>query len=769
MNPFVFFLIASAVFVYGCQSGRMPADYVNPFIGASASTAHSYHGLGKTFPGAALPHGMAQVSPQTITGGDNGAGYSSEHGSIEGFSFTQMSGVGWYGDLGNLLVMPTTGSIKTFAGSDANPDAPTGWRSRYDKSSEQARAGYYSVMLTDYGIRVQASAAAHCGILRFTYPRHELSRLQIDFARRVGGTSVWQEIVVVDSITIAGSMRCTAQGGGWGNGDGNPDYTMYFYAQCSKPFYGKNGGSYGFWHADIPDSMPRRLENVTSAQYQTLIANADIIRNVREYKGKHTGFFVEFAAQQDEAVILKAGMSLSSVEHAKHNLNVEIPHWDFDRVRHQAYCAWNDALGRIKVEGGTMDDKTIFYTALYHAMIDPRYVHDAGSPERRVSIFSGWDVFRSQIPLQSIINPALVRDLIASLTTLAQQSGRGYYPRWEFLGAYSGCMIGNPAIAVVADALSKNISDFDHESAWQAAVNTSQRYGNYPLGYVPVQKGYSISETLEYAYSDWCMAQISKHLRKPPAIAAQYKRQAAAWRNIFDTEQAHWFRPRMADGSWAALPQEQDWMLKEWYGCIESNPLQQGWFVPHDIEGLTQLMGGREHALRMLETMFDSAPQDFRWNRYYNHANEPVHHAAYLFNLLGKPCLTQKWTRAICSRAYRSSAQGLTGNDDAGQMSAWYALSAAGIHPVCTGSGMYEITSPVFSRITFQLDPHYASGTAFTIIAHGNSPRSIYIERAALNGKPHGRHYITHAQIAAGGVLELWMSPKPCNSFSNNQ
>ncbi|MDR3297001.1 MAG: GH92 family glycosyl hydrolase, partial [Prevotellaceae bacterium] len=717
----------------------------------------------------ATPFGLVQLSPQTITGGDNGSGYSYEHTTIEGFALTQMSGVGWYGDLGNFLVMPTTGALHTAAGNPDKPDA--GYRSRYDKQSEIAGAGYYAVQLADYSIRAEATAAPHSGMLRFTFPEHQQSRIQVDLARRVGGTSVFQELQVLDSITIAGSMRCTPDGGGWGNGDGHPSYTVYFYAQLSRPFAGRCG----VWSADIPDGWSRKLGDVTSERYQERVAQSRVVRNVEACSGKHLGFFAEFDTQQDEQIILKAGISFASVDGARRSLMAEIPHWDFDAVREAGAALWNDALGKITVQGGTEEERIIFYTALYHTLLDPRYVSDIATPDDTMcdvrhptifkssnpqisnSIFSGWDVFRSQMPLQTLINPELVSDLIGSLTTLAETSGRGYYERWEFLGAYSGCMVGNPAIAVLADAYAKNIRSFDVQKAWQVALHTSEKFGNGTLGYLPSERGYSISETLEYAYSDWCMAELAAALGKADD-EHRFRLRAQLYKNIFD-DSTGWFRPRKQSGEWEPMPPEG--RLKEWYGCIESNPYQQGWFVPHDVDGMVELMGGNAAARKDLEAFFDSTPSSFLWNAYYNHANEPVHHVPFLFNRLGAPHLTQKWTRTICAKAYRNAVEGLVGNEDVGQMSAWYVLAAIGLHPLCPGEPRYEITSPLFDKITITLDPRYCSGKTFTIAAHNNSPKNIYIQRAALNGADYPHCYLDHFDIAAGGTLELWMGSEP--------
>ncbi len=767
----LFALAAPAAGLTGCcaregaaAEGFDAARYVNPFIGASTSTAAAgvYHGLGKTFPGATTPFGMVQVSPNTITGGDNSPGYSYEHTTIEGFAFTQMNGVGWFGELGNLLVMPTTGPLQKIAGKEDGSIA--GYRSHYDKTTETARAGYYAADLTDYGIRVESSATPHCGILRFTFPENDLSRIQIDLARRVGGTSERQYVEVIDDRTIAGWMKCTPATGGWGNGEGHADYTIYFYAQLSEPMR-----QHGFWSADIPDTWVRKKDEVVSIPYLQRVAQAPVVTGERQIEGKHIGFYTEFPTREGQQVEFKAGISFVDMEGARKNFEAEIASKTFDEVAGEAYAQWNRELNRIRIEGGTDEEKTIFYTALYHTMIDPRIYTDTdgrymgadGKPRStegrftKRTVFSGWDVFRSQMPLQTIINPELVDDLLASLTTMAQESGREYFERWEIVNAYSGCMLGNPALSVLADAYAKGIRGYDVERAYRYAVNTSRLFGNDSLGYTP--SDLCISHTLEYAYTDWCVSQLAARLGKTEDAKA-FAQKSRAYRNIFDREKG-WFRPRRADGSWAPWPENA--RTTEWYGCIESTPYQQGWFVPHDVEGMVELMGGREAVLADLNEFFEKAPADMHWNAYYNHANEPVHLVPFLFNRLGEPWSTQRWTRFICRQAYANKVEGIVGNEDAGQMSAWYVLAAAGIHPACPGDTRMEITSPVFDRIEFKLDPRYAQGGTFAVVAHGNSPENIYIQRAVLNGEELAASHIDFAQIAAGGTLELYMGPEP--------
>ena len=754
-----FFLVA---LVIGCSTPawaqmnntakKSPADYVNPFIGASTHCKPPYD-WGKTFPGAATPLGMVQLSPNTITGGDNGSGYSNEHTSIEGFAFTQMSGVGWYGDLGNFLVMPATGVLRTSSGSLANPEG--GYRSRFDKKSEKASAGYYEVLLSDYNIKAQLTAAPHSGIIQFTFPENKQSRIQIDLARRVGGTSTLQYIKVVDDHTICGWMKCTPEGGGWGNGGGHPDYTVYFFAQFSKPL--KN---YGIWSADIPDNIRRKRDDVQSVSYQQRVAKAKIIPNIHEFEGKHLGFYTEFPTTTNEQVLLRSGISFVSMEGAEKNLKAEITEWNFDKTREKAVELWNKALGKITIQTKNEDQKVIFYTALYHTMIDPRAytdvdgnyvggdhkVHQTNAFTKR-TIFSGWDVFRSQMPLQTIINPTLVSDMLNSLISLADESGKSYLERWEFLNSYSGCMVGNPAVSVMADAYAKGIRNFDIKRGYQLAKNSCEKYGNGTLGYTSK----SVSETLEHAYSEWCLSELARQLGNQED-AKLYKLRSMSYQNIFDKEHNS-FRPRLKDGTFEPWPAQG--RLKFDYGCVESNLYQQQWFVPHDVPGMTVLMGGKAKVITDLNNFFEKTPADFQWNEYYNHSNEPVHHVPYLYNRLGEPWQTQKEVRYICDRAY--SVRGLIGDEDVGQMSAWYVLSACGIHPVCPGDTRFEIASPTFDRS----DISVGYQKTFSIIAINNSPVNIYIRSAKLNGKKYRKCYLDYQDIMNGGSLELQMGDQP--------
>ena len=722
-------------------AGKSPVDYIDPMIGAMTTIPGS--GGGKTFPGPATPFGMVQLSPDTVSGGDNGSGYSWDMNTIEGFSFTHLSGVGWYGEFGNLQVMPQTGDLVIDRDAAKSP---------YTKDTEVAQAGYYSVMLDRYHVRTELTAAPHAGILRFTFPQAANSRIKVDLTRRIGGDgshSSQQFVRKVDEHTFEGWMKCDPSGGGWGNGAGGISYTLYFSMQTSVPVQ-----TFGTWDG------------------------ADISRTRKERTGTRSGFFVEFPTTANQQVVLKSGISFVSVEGARANLAHDISGWKFDDVRKAARAMWSKAIGGASIDGATEDQKTIFYTAVYHALLDPRSVTDVdGSyfgPDKKVhktgdwtarTCFSGWDVFRAEFPLLNLIEPQVVSDQVNTLmqiNTLGETKG---LPRWELMGRDTPIMLGDPALAVIADAYVKGIHGFDADKAYemcrqvaQGPIDKSNRedFEHWrTLGYCTGDL--SISNTLENAYADYAVGRFAEALGKTEDARSLYKT-SLNYRNVFDPS-VGWFRPRKDNGEW--MP----WSGRLTSGgCVESNPGQQGWFVPQDVAGLIGLVGGREEFVRQLDSFFShtSAADIKGWNDYYNHSNEPVHHIAFLFTYAGAPWLTQKWSRFICDNAYGTGPQGICGNDDVGQMSAWYVLASAGIYPVSPASNVYIIGSPAFAKTTFRLG---GSGKAFTVEARHNSSANIYIQSASLNSKPLDRAWITHDEVERGGRLVLQMGPMPNKSW----
>jgi predicted alpha-1,2-mannosidase len=750
-------------------SSAAPVDEVDPFIGSVTSHPSSPdHGLGKTIPGPCTPYGLVQLGPDTITGGDNGSGYSYSHSTIEGFSFTHLSGVGWYGDFGNLQVMPQVGALILDRDAANSPFA---------KASEKAAAGYYAVHLDRGGIDAELTAAPRAGIIRFTFPADAAPRIKVDLARRVGGRSIKQYIHRLDDRTVEGWMDCDASGGGWGHGAGRASYTVYFRLAFSEPMT-----AFGIWETTpAPDEIrfeKRRREWLKQGKDARDLPSepapvTTVWRDREEATTEAGGFFAEFpSATAARPILLKAGISFTRPEGAAAHLAADTPDWDFDALRQRSRTAWADALDAIHIEGGTPDQRQIFHTALYRTFIDPRAISDADGTFRATdgtlaraegytqrTIFSGWDVFRSQFPLMTLIAPRVVDDTINSLLYVARTDNKGRLPRWEIMLRESGCMIGDPAVPVIVDAWRKGIRHYDTAAAWQAIRATTSRGRDWTeRGYATGSSGLSV--TLENAYADACAAWFADKVADRPEDAAALRLTAQNYRHLYDSS-VGWMRASQPDGTWL------DWKGRTTHGqgCIESNPFQQGWFVPHDVPGLIALIG-RERFVADLTELLDRAHPEFLWNDYYNHANEPVHHVPFLPVYAGAPWLTQRWTRAVLAHAYKTGPYGLVGNEDVGQMSAWHVLAALGLHPVCPGEPIYILTSPLFPKATLRLDPAYAKGRAFTVTARNAAdPAAIYIQSAKLNGAALDRAWLTHDEVSAGGELEFTLGTEPNHAW----
>jgi predicted alpha-1,2-mannosidase len=571
---------------------KEPVDYIDPFIG----TGH----FGKTYPGAVTPAGMVQLSPDTITGGDNGSGYRYYHKTIQGFSFTHMTGVGWYGDLGNFLVTPTTGPLKTYYGQTDQPGS--GYLSAFSHDDEIAQAGYYAVTLEDYKIRAEMTAAPHSGILRFAFPENLQSRIQIDLARRVGGTSLYQTVKITDDHTIEGQIECTPAGGGWGHGSGKPNYTAYYHAEFSQPFQ-----KFGVWSAKLPPGpytdARGKVDVINRPDFIAACQKAEVLLGCREKAGQHLGFYSEFSTTASQVVQLKVGISFVSIAGAKANLGAEIPDWNFEQVKQKTRESWANELNRIQVDGGTEDQKVAFYTALYHARLVPQIFADVNgdypggdglthSTTRftKRTIFSGWDVYRSEFPLLTLIAPETVNDIINSFVELADQNKTHYFDRWEFLNAYSGCMNGSPAVVVLNDAYKKGIRNYDVSKAYADAVDTCERDGDQDRHYRPG----SLSTSLENAFASWNLAELARQLGKIED-AKKFAARSLTYRILFDPNQAWtydkggkdvrpdwkgWFRAKDDKGQW--LPWEG---LTSGKTCTEATVYQMGWFARMTLPG----------------------------------------------------------------------------------------------------------------------------------------------------------------------------------------
>ncbi len=510
-----------------------------------------------------------------------------------------------------------------------------------------------------------------------------------------------------------------------------------------------------------------------------------IRKGSQEESGKHIVAFVDYTTAKNETILMKVGISFVNIEGARKNLESEISDWDFDKVKSEAKKSWNKRLNKIKVEGGTDKQKVIFYTALYHTLIHPNIFIDVDgkyygmdhkihtTADTHYAIFSGWDIFRAEMPLLTLIEPVVDNEIIRSL--IAKYKQGGWLPIWEFANSYSNCMIGDPAVPVIVDAYMKGLGDFDIEETYKAMRKSAMKLpltshlfkGRRGLeeykkfGYIPADTpgiDDTVSLTLEYAYPDWCLAQMARDLGKEEDYELFVKR-AGNYANVFD-HSAGFMRPRNKDGSWVTPFDPIVWE----HGFCESNSWQQTWFVLHDVQGLLDLMG-RENFIKKLDTLFKEGLSHnlggrYGENLYYYHGNEPDQHVAYLYNYAGVPWKTQKWVREIMEKAYKLGPDGICGNDDCGQTSAWYIFSAMGFYPVCPAQNIYVIGSPIFDKVTIELGPPYKKGT-FVIDAINVSRENKYIQSVTLNNRVLDKSWITHSDIVSGGVLTFVMGPEP--------
>ncbi len=719
------------------ETERGPAALVNTIIGCTCEGSHS----GKCFPGADTPFGMVQLSPDTVTGGDNGPGYSYQDKTIEGFSFNNLP-VGWFGDWGNVQVMPETGPLVIGRAASHSP---------FSHADEITRAGYYSVMLQRYQTRVELTAAVHTGMMRITFPAAGPHRIKIDLHRRVGGHAVREHVRIVNAQTLAGWVYCSPSGGGFGHGNGGNRYTVHFYMQFSRPLV-----HFGVW---------------SSGQTR---------QGVKEATGPDLVAFARFAASP-RVVLVKCGLSYVSTANARLNLRHEIRGWSFDKVYAAAVKKWNHALGAVTITGGTAREQTIFYTALYHAMLYPQtytdvngeYPDHAGKTHKAVgftdrTIFSGWDVFRSEFPLMNLIDPQMVNDEVISLMKVHQYGGCNGLPIWELNGWDSGCMVGSPAVSVIAGAYLSGIRNYDVAEAWRLCRNVLlgpanksnlQGFADWQnLGYNPGQ----LSQSLQTAYFDYCAARLALALNHEHS-AEKLLAQAQNYRKLYDAKLGNMW-PRAANGKWLPPGPRTGWGP----GTIESTPYQETWFVPQDPYGLISLMGGRKAFLANLQHFFKKTPGSFTWNPYENQSNEPVAFVPFLFTFAGKPWLTQYWTHFVDQHAYKRGPKGLPGNDDCGQTSAWYVLTAMGFHPETPCSNVLILTSPEFAKSVIRLAPMNAKGRNFTMVAKNSGPKNIYIQSATFNGKTLNRAWLWDQDVLDGGTLVLNMGPKPNKNWGGD-
>ena len=724
--------------------------------------------MGHTFPGATVPFGAVQLSPETDTisyelnGKYNGdvykycAGYRYEDKTITGFSHTHFSGTG-HSDLGDFLIMPTTGQLKLNPGTASNPES--GYRSRFSHNDEISEAGYYKVKLQDYNILAELTATTRVGVHRYTFPKSDQAHIILDLMAGIynyNDKNVWTYVRVNDDKTITGYRQTN----GWAR-----TRTVYFAMKFSKPFK-----SYGQKNYD-----GKRVYNGFWRKF-------DQNKNFPEIAGKQIRMYFDFDTQENEAIEVQLAISPVSQANAMENLKKEAGNLSFDQVKAKAQEDWNKELNKIVIRG-TEDQKVNFYTAMYHTFINPTiYMDDNGEYKgldqnihkaedfTNYTTFSLWDTYRALHPYFNIIQPKRNADMVKSMMAHYEQSSLKMLPIWSHYANENWCMSGYHSVSVVADAIIKGNYTGDAKAALMACVATANKrnyegIGDYiDKGYIPSEKnGTSVSNTLEYAYDDWAIAQLAKHLGETE-IYNQFIKRSENWRNNFD-KTTGFMRPRLADGS---FKKEFDLLSTHGQGFIEGNSWNYSFFVPHNPDGLIQQMGGKQKFASKLDKLFSMhLPDEFFADTEditregiiggYVHGNEPAHHVAYFYNWTEQPWKTQKQVRHILDMQYKSTPDGLGGNDDTGQMSAWYILSSLGFYPVAPGSEDYAIGSPAVSNAVLTLE----NGKNFEIEAVNQSPENVYVQKILLNGKEIKNFTLKHSDIMNGGKIIFYMSNKP--------
>ncbi len=724
--------------------------------------------MGHTFPGATVPFGAVQLSPETDTisyelnGKYNGdvykycAGYRYEDKTITGFSHTHFSGTG-HSDLGDFLIMPTTGQLKLNPGTASNPES--GYRSRFSHNDEISEAGYYKVKLQDYNILAELTATTRVGVHRYTFPKSDQAHIILDLMAGIynyNDKNVWTYVRVSDDKTITGYRQTN----GWAR-----TRTVYFAMKFSKPFK-----SYG-----QKDYDGKRVYNGFWRKF-------DQNKNFPEIAGKQIRMYFDFDTQENEAIEVQFAISPVSQANAMENLEKETGSLSFEQVKAKAQEDWNKELNKIVIKG-TEDQKVNFYTAMYHTFINPTIYMDINGEYKGLdqnihkaegftnyTTFSLWDTYRALHPYFNIIQPKRNADMVKSMMAHYEQSSLKMLPIWSHYANENWCMSGYHSVSVVADAIIKGNYTGDAKAALMACVATANKrnyegIGDYiDKGYIPAEKnGTSVSNTLEYAYDDWAIAQLAKHLGETE-IYNQFIKRSENWRNNFD-KTTGFMRPRLADGS---FKKEFDLLSTHGQGFIEGNSWNYSFFVPHNPEGLIQQMGGKQKFASKLDKLFSMhLPDEFFADTEditregiiggYVHGNEPAHHVAYFYNWTGQPWKTQKQVRHILEMQYKSTPDGLGGNDDTGQMSAWYILSSLGFYPVAPGSEDYAIGSPAINNAVLTLE----NGKNFEIEAINQSPENVYVQKILLNGKEIKSFTLRHSDIMNGGKIVFYMSNKP--------
>ena len=757
--PLVISLILSSLTTLGSESQTTPSviSYVNPIIGTN--------GMGHTFPGACAPFGIVQLSPETDTiphnveGKYQGkvyeycAGYQHRDNTIVGFSHTHLSGTG-HSDLGDILIMPTTGKIQTNPGTADAPE--NGYRSRFSHDSERCTPGYYEVKLDDYNILAQLTATQRVGVHRYTFPSAD-GQFILDLGHGIynyEGKTLWTYLRVENDTLLTG-YRIT-------NGWARQNYT-YFAIALSAPIQ-----NYGY-------TDEQRMK------YSGFWRKNDIHHNFPDMAGREMSAYFQFKLPQSRQLTVKVALSAVSQSGALANLRAEAAGLSFEQLRERATAEWTKELKGIEIEG-TPDQKALFYTSLYHTMINPSVYMDVDGKYRgndmeiheadgftNYTVFSLWDTYRAEHPLLNLIKPKQGRDMAESMIRIQQQSALHILPVWFLMANEGWCMSGYHAVSVLAD-VAKKIGIKDKRAmleAMKATANSKWMEGltDYvKYGYVPYDRcGTSASNTLEYAYDDWTIYRAALDAGDRET-AETFRKRALYYRNVFNPA-IGLACPKYKDGSW-----KKDFSPLQTYGegFIEGNSANYSFHVPHDVKGMIECFGGDKKFIERLDDLF-ATPLDKKYYADnedieeecllggYVHGNEPSHHIPYLYAWTSQPWKAQYWLREIMNRMYRNNIDGLHGNDDCGQMSAWYIFTAMGFYPVCPGSDQYVLGAPYVPSCRLSLP----GGKTLHIKATGVSDKKRYVKAVRLNGKPYDKLYITHADIMAGGTLEFEMSSSP--------
>ncbi|NML22877.1 glycoside hydrolase family 92 protein [Pseudoflavitalea sp. G-6-1-2] len=743
-----------------------PVQYVKPIIGTQR--------MGHTYPGATVPFGMVQLSPDTDTlpyemnGRYNKdvykycAGYQYDDKTIVGFSHTHFSGTG-HSDLGDFLVMPTVGPLKLNPGQADQPRS--GFRSAFSHSNETAEAGYYKVKLDDYNITAELTATNRVGFHQYTFPKSDQSHIILDLMYGIYNyedKNTWTFVRIENDTLITGYRQTN----GWAR-----TRTVYFAMAFSKPFY-----QYGNKKFD------------KSQVYRGFWGKFDQSKNFPEMAGKQIRAYFDFKTEEGEQIKIKFALSSVSTDGALRNLRAEAPGWDFNQVKQQAQSSWSKELSRVSIRSNNRDEKENFYTSMYHAFLSPITYTDVDGQYRGLdqnihqakgftnyTIFSLWDTYRALHPLFNIVQPKRNADMVQSMLAHYDQSVHKMLPVWSHYANENWCMIGYHSVSVIADAAIKGNAGFDANKALEACVQ-SARNGWYEglnhyikLGYVPEDKsGSSVSKTLEYAYDDWAIAQLAKKLNRND-IYEEFIHRSNNWKNVYDASIGY-MRPKMSDGSFR---KDFDVLSTHNQGFIEGNAWNYSLYVPHQPAELIDAMGGKKKFTAHLDSLFTMHLPDKYFEETeditrdgiignYVHGNEPSHHVPYLYNWTDQPWKTQERVRMILKKQFKPTPDGLGGNDDCGQMSAWYIFTALGFYPVAPGSDEYAIGSPSVDGASVQLE----NGKTFTIDVANNSDKNVYIQKILLNGKPLQRLFMKHEDILGGGTLQFVMGAKPNKSLT---